>query len=269
MKTFKFEEIIEINPKISLEKDKVYPFIEMANVAEYQRQPHKIDEKTYKSGGVKFEKYDTVVARIEPCLQNGKGFYVNDIEQGFGSTEFIVFRSKDTNILNKKYLYYLMQQSYIRETMIKSMSGATGRQRVNNKIFEKIELNIPNINIQSRISNILSSYDDLIENNLKRIKLLEESAELIYKEWFINLRFPGYEKCNIEEGMPEGWIKVSVNNILAKHKRKTKVKKEVYLENGNTPVIDQSRSFIGGYTNDEDAVEEIVGNIYDEYDNRT
>lgn len=237
MKTFKFEEIIEINPKISLEKDKIYPFIEMANVAEYQRQPYKIDEKTYNSGGVKFEKYDTVVARIEPCLQNGKGFYVNDIEQGFGSTEFIVFRSKDTNTLNEKYLYYLMQQPYIRETMIKSMSGATGRQRVNNKIFEKIELNIPNINIQSRISNILSSYDDLIENNLKRIKLLEESAELIYKQWFVNLRFPGYEKCNMVDEVPESWNTKQVKEFGKVITGKTPPTKRSEYYDGHIPFI--------------------------------
>lgn len=257
METIKFEEIIEINPKISLVKDKIYPFIEMANVAEYQRQPYQIDEKTYKSG-VKFEKGDTVIARIEPCLQNGKGFYVNNIDQGFGSTEFIVFRSKDSDRLDEKYLYYLMQQSYIRETMIKSMTGSTGRQRVNNKVFENIELNIPNINKQNQIVKILSSYDDLIENNTKRIKLLEESVELIYKEWFVNLKFPGYEKCNIVDEIPADWNKISVKNILLKHKRKPKVKKEFYLEKGKIPIVDQSRSFIGGYTDNEEAMEDYT-----------
>lgn len=213
MTTRSFTEFIEVNPKIAFEKDKEYPFVEMSNVGILQREPEKVEIKRYGSG-TKFQRGDTVVARIEPCLQNGKGFFVKNFDEGFGSTEFLVFRSKDENKLDNIYLYYLMQDQYIRECMIRSMTGATGRQRVNNKVFENIKVNIPKLYIQKKIAYILSSYDDLIENNLKRIKLLEEAAELIYKEWFVNFRFPGYEKCEFVDGVPYGWIKAKVGEHI-------------------------------------------------------
>lgn len=209
----KFLDVIELNPKISLTKGKVYPFVEMANVGFYERNPNVIDYKPFTSG-VKFEKGDTVIARITPCLQNGKGFYCNKFDQGFGSTEYLVFRPKSQNIDNR-YLYYFMQTRFIRENMIKSMVGATGRQRVNNDVFERLEVNFPELPEQIKIADTLSAYDDLIENNQKQIKLLEEAAQRLYKEWFVDLRFPGYEDVKIVDGVPEGWKKTNIGEYIA------------------------------------------------------
>ena len=120
----------------------------------------------------------------------------------------IVRPSKD---IDARYLGYILR---VNEPLITSLGkGATNQIELASKDLEKIKINIPSKEIQTKISNILSSYDDLIENNLKRIKLLEESAELIFKEWFVNLKFPGYEKCNIVDGIPEGWTISKVNNI--------------------------------------------------------
>lgn len=251
----KFLDRVELNPKISLEKGKVYPFIEMANIGFYTRQPSQVDFKNYTSG-VKFEDGDTVIARITPCLQNGKGFYCYDIGKGFGSTEFLVFRSKN-NSLNDKYLYYFMQTSFIRESMIKSMVGSTGRQRVNNEVFEHIDVNFPDIETQKRIADVLSKYDDLIENNQKQIKLLEEAAQHLYKEWFVDLHFPGYENVKIVDGVPQGWKKELVEDVIGKLSRTKQIKTAEYLNKGDIPVIDQSRNFIAGYTNDNDAIVDI------------
>ncbi len=199
----KFLECITLNPKISLEKGKIYSFIEMSNVSTNYRNPIAIEKKAFDSG-VKFQDGDTIVARITPCLQNGKRFYCKDIGIGFGSTEFLVFRPKNESVDNL-YLYYFMKTDFINQCMINSMTGATGRQRVNNEIFKDIEVSFPNIDIQRKIGGILSVYDDLIENNQKQIKLLEEAAQRLYKEWFVDLRFPGYEKVKIVNGVPEGW----------------------------------------------------------------
>ncbi|MDQ0496953.1 restriction endonuclease subunit S [Paenibacillus brasilensis] len=207
-----FTKWIQINPKISLEKGKEYPFVEMANVGIYTRSPKKIDFKPY-SSGVKFQKGDTVIARIEPCLQNGKGFFANELPHGFGSTEFLVFRPKTEDVDNR-FLYYYMQIDYMRKNMIASMTGATGRQRVNNGIFDSLEISIPNITIQRRIVDILSAYDDLIENNQKQIKLLEEAAMQLYKEWFVKLHFPGYEKTKFIDGVPEGWKHCTLQDVV-------------------------------------------------------
>jgi len=199
----KFLECVIVNPTIKFEKEKIYPFIDMACVSTTFRLPDTIAYKGYDSG-VKFENGDTVVARIEPCLQNGKRFYVKNFDKGFGSTEFLVFRPKDEK-LDSLYLYYLLNTNYIRQSMINSMTGATGRQRVNNDIFKSLEFELPDIDVQRKIASILSSYDDLIENNQKQIKLLEEAAQRLYKEWFVDLRFPGHEDVEIVDGLPKGW----------------------------------------------------------------
>ena len=208
----KFLDCVIVNPKISLKKGKVYPFIEMANVSTSYREPLLIEYKSFDSGA-KFQDGDTVIARITPCLQNGKRFYCKNIGTGFGSTEYLVFRPKN-KLVNNLFLYYFMQTEFIKLQMINSMVGATGRQRVNNNVFNDIKLNLPDIKIQKNIGKTLSAYDDLIENNQKQIKLLEEAAQRLYKEWFVNLRFPGYENAPIIDGVPEGWSMVKVGEVI-------------------------------------------------------
>lgn len=208
----KFLDHIELNPTISLQKGKYYSFVEMSNVSTDKMSPKAIVSKAF-SSGVKFEDGDTVIARIEPCLQNGKKFFVKDIGKGFGSTEFLVFRPRDKNV-DAKYLYYFMQTDHIKKSMINSMTGSTGRQRVNNDIFNTMDINLPSVKVQVKIGKILSSYDELIENNQKQIKLLEEAAQRLYKEWFVDLRFPGHENTKIIDGIPEGWKKTIIGEYL-------------------------------------------------------
>ena len=247
-----FLDKVILNPSVQLKKGLAYPFIEMANVGSYKREPENVDTKVYSSGS-RFTDGDTVIARITPCLQNGKGFYCHNIGEGFGSTEFIVLRPKDQTI-DSRYLYYFMQTNYIRGKMIKSMVGASGRQRVNNDIFASIDISFPEIKIQHRIADILSAYDDLIENNQKQIKLLEEAAQRLYKEWFVDLRFPGYEHTKITDGVTEGWERASVGSLIGKVGRTKQIPTSEYLSEGKIPVIDQSREFIAGYTNDDQAI---------------
>jgi type I restriction enzyme S subunit len=121
----------------------------------------------------------------------------------------------------------------------------------------QIKLELPLLQTQKRIADILSAYDDLIENNLKRIKLLEQTAQNIYKEWFVNLRFLGHENAviNEETGLPVGWNQDFLDNQLDKARRIGKLKKDDYLEFGDFPIIDQSNGFIGGYSNDRKVVQ--------------
>ncbi|CCE22045.1 Type I restriction-modification system specificity subunit (fragment) [Methylotuvimicrobium alcaliphilum 20Z] len=95
-------------------------------------------------------------------------------------------------------------------------------------------------------------YDNLIENNRRRIQLLEESARLLYQEWFVHLRFPGHEQVKIVDGVPDGWEIKSVRELLGKVLKKKKVKKEEYLSEDAVPCVDQSQNFIGGYIDDEE-----------------
>ena len=230
----RFLDYVSINPKISLEKERIYPFVEMGDVSTSFRNPDKVEYKSFDSG-VKFADGDTVIARITPCLQNGKRFYCKNIGKGFGSTEYLVFRPKDSSVDNL-YLYYFMNTDFIKESMVRSMVGATGRQRVNNDVFSRLDVTFPNIEIQRRIAEILSTYDDLIENNRKQIKLLEEAAQRLYKEWFVDLRFPGHENTKITDGVPEGWHKTTLAEIAAIIKRGISPK---YADDGKYTVINQ------------------------------
>ena len=212
-KKVRFLDVVHLNPRISLEKGVEYPFVEMSNVVPCARKPEKDVFKKYLGEGTKFEQGDTIVARIEPCLQNGKGFQCS-YKQGFGSTEFLVFRPVNINDLDCDFLYYYMGQQSIREAMAKTMVGASGRQRVNNKVFNDLQINLPPLSTQHCIANILSRYDSLIENYQKQIKLLEEAAQRLYKEWFVDLQFPGHENTKIVDGVPEGWEKKPVKTII-------------------------------------------------------
>ena len=219
---------VELNPTITMQKGKVYPFVEMANVGMFMREPLAIESKAF-SSGMKFEDGDTVVARITPCLQNGKGFFCKDIGTGFGSTEFLVFRPKDETVDNR-YLYYLFQTNEIRDKMIKSMVGATGRQRVNNDVFNSIDVNFPDIDAQRRIGEALFCYDDLIENNRKQLKVLDSALHLLYKEWF---EIGG---SHDEPMLPSGWEKKTVKDISSILRRGISPK---YDEDGTYYVINQ------------------------------
>ena len=171
------------------------------------------------SGGARFEEGDTLFARITPCLQNGKIAQAKELinGKGFGSTEFFIFRGIE-GLTDTDFVYYLSINSEFIKYAIGSMVGASGRQRADAKFIREYEFNLPPLKIQKRIADILSAYDDLIENNLKRIKLLEQAAQNIYKEWFVNLRFPGYENTPINEetGLPLGWEVCTINDVCEK-----------------------------------------------------
>lgn len=106
--------------------------------------------------------------------------------------------------LNSKYLYYWFQ-SYEGYQKVDAIAKGTAQKAVPITTLKQLELYTPIIDLQNKIVNILSAYDSLIENNQKQIKLLEESVQRLYKEWFIDLRFPGYENVEIVDGVPEGW----------------------------------------------------------------
>ena len=143
---------------------------------------------------------DVLVSNIRPYFK--KIWFSNRI--GGCSSDVIVFRVLDENKTYPKYLYYLLSQDIFFDYMMAGSNG-TKMPRGNKKLIPEFTFYDVDIEKQKRIANILSAYDDLIENNQKQIKLLEEAAMRLYKEWFVNLRFPGYETTKIIDGVPEGW----------------------------------------------------------------
>lgn len=159
-------------------------------------------------------------------------------------------------LVNPDFLaYYLLspQQQY---GLLGTANGATVAH-VNIPTVRNLKIDVPDLDKQVKIASIISSYDNLIENNQKQIKLLEEAAQRLYKEWFVDLRFPGYETTSVVDRVPEGWIKENVGSLLGKIPRTKQVMTSEVFSTGAIPVIDQSRSFIAGYTNDFETVVDI------------
>ena len=115
--------------------------------------------------------------------------------------------------LDVKYLYYWFKSEY-GKYIIDSIAKGTAQKAIPIDALRNINISIPSISVQCRISKILSRYDSLIENHQKQIKLLEESALRLYKEWFVDLRFPGHENTKIVDGVPEGWEKKKAQDFF-------------------------------------------------------
>ena len=116
------------------------------------------------------------------------------------------------NRLIAEFLYYWIL-SYEGQKKINAIAKGTAQKAVPISLIKSIELTLPPVTVQRKIVDILSAYDNLIENNQKQIKLLEEAAQRLYKEWFVDLRFPGYEYTPIIDGVPEGWKKQRLVDI--------------------------------------------------------
>jgi len=159
-----------------------------------------------------------------------------------------------TKLNSGRFLYYLLKGNIME---IISLGTGSVYDAINKSAIENLEIEIPPLETQCKIAAILSAYDDLIENNTRRIQILEEMAQTIYKEWFVKFCFPGYEKVKMVDSelgkIPEGWEVKKVKGIVKRLKAgRTYTQKEV-LPMGNIPVVDQSRSeFLGFHNNESD-----------------
>jgi type I restriction enzyme S subunit len=249
----KLSEFVETNPKIKLDKGEEYEFVEMADVTPGKRHVYSQRKRKLKGGGSKFQSGDVLFARITPCLEHGKiaQFKSNSEKPAFGSTEFFVFRKKE-GVSNQDYVFYLSLTDTIRKPAEKSMVGASGRQRAKLETVRNIEFNAPELPEQQKIASILSKYDDLIENNTKRIQLLEKIAKLIYDEWFVKFRFPGHEKVkmvNSELGeIPEGWVVMKLQDCIelayGKGLKQSDRKEGNFLVYGSSGVVGKHNEFL-------------------------
>lgn len=182
------------------------------------------------------------VGRIGKMINYKSGYYVN---------QRVAIVRVNGQKANPVFIFSQIATKENENELFKKANGA-GQPNISAKQIGELELVLPDIDTQNRIANVLSAYDDLIENNQKQIKLLEEAAQRLYKEWFIDLHFPGYENTPIIDGMPYGWSKRLVGDVIEKSYRSKQVMASDYLKEGKIPIIDQSRVFIAGYTNDKE-----------------
>ncbi len=166
------------------------------------------------------EYYDNLDSKRKPEIDDilysvvgsfGIPVYMREDAQ-FVFQRHIAILRPDKEKVEPKFLYYTMLS---RDFYMKADAAAVGaaQRTVSLTALRNMEINLPPVDVQRNIADILSPYDNLIENNQKQITLLEEAAQRLYKEWFVDLRFPGYEDLAVIDGVPEGWKKLSLPEI--------------------------------------------------------
>lgn len=206
-----------------------YPFIQTADVKNADYYITKYSD-TYNESGLAQSKLwdkgtlcitiaaniaDTGVLAFPACFPDSIMGFVPF--EGVANTRFI------------KYCFDRLQRD------CKQISQGTAQDNLSWEKLSTIKFCIPEYKEQCRIADILSAYDDLIENNQKQIKLLEEAAQRLYKEWFVDLRFPGHENTEIVDGVPEGWHRGTIGQIAEFKRGRTITKAQV--KGGNVPVV--------------------------------
>ena len=187
-RTIRAADFIDFNPRLNLKKGAITTKVAMDKLKPFTKKIPETEKAEF-NGGAKFCNGDTVMARITPCLENGKTAYVDmldDGEIGFGSTEFIVMRAK-AGISDPQFVYYTAINPTFRNVAIKSMVGSSGRQRVQQSVLEELELSVPGLDEQRRIGAFLAELDEKIALNNKINDNLHQQAATLFKALFVDL----------------------------------------------------------------------------------
>ncbi len=221
-----FSRAVVVNPTVRLVRGDDYPFVDMKAVSASSRSVAPSETRSFRGGGSRFEVGDTLMARITPCLENGKiaRFYGDSNQAGHGSTEFIVIRGRE-GVSDTTFAYYLTKWEGVSGYAISQMSGTSGRQRVPTSALDHLVVPVPPLSEQRAIAHILGTLDDKIELNRRMSETLEAMARALFKSWFVDFdpvrakiegRDPGLPKhiadlfpvrlVDSELGeIPEGW----------------------------------------------------------------
>lgn len=204
----KLADYVDLNPRTTLPRGRKVPYVGMEAVTPGRRAVVARESRDAVGSGSKFQPGDTLFARITPCLENGKiGQYMGP-EAGIGSTEFFVLRAKPQRA-DPDYVFYFVCQPHIRAVAEKSMSGASGRQRAQLSALADLSCQFPALAVQRKVAETLVTFDDLIENHLRRAKLLEKAAQALFRGLFLDFTVavnPDFELIQSRRGrVPRGW----------------------------------------------------------------
>jgi type I restriction enzyme S subunit len=209
-----FSDVIEINDYPSAEKGEKYKSVGMSDVAQNVRKIQSWEVKEYSYSRPRFRNGQTLMARITPCLENGKTAFVDILdedESAIGSTEFIVL--SDTTETLPKFVYYTARRPEIRQFSIKRMTGTSGRQRVPLDIFDDKKIKIPPITEQKKIVEILDALDRKIEVNNRVNENLEKISKALFKSWFVEFEpYDTFKETDLGK-IPEDFEVVEFSDI--------------------------------------------------------
>jgi type I restriction enzyme, S subunit len=230
-----FSDFVQINPTVSLKGLVEASFVEMKDLNDGIRYCYPSSIRKI-SGGARFEEYDTLFARITPCLENGKIAQVKGLRNhiGFGSTEFLVFRGKK-KVSDNDFVYYLSRWKDVRDHAEINLDGTSGRQRVPKDCFKELILTLPtSLPEQKAIASVLSSLDDKIDLLHRQNATLEKMAETLFRQWFV-------------EEAKEEWEMVKVSDLTIHYKDSINPQKHISsqfyhysipaFDNGKEPTI--------------------------------
>ena len=200
-------DFIDFNPRMSIKKGAVATKVAMDKLQPFTKRIPEVEKAAF-SGGSKFRNGDTIMARITPCLENGKTAFVDILEKdevAFGSTEFIVLRAKE-GVSDPQFIYYLAISPSFRNVAIKSMVGSSGRQRVQQSVLEELVLKVPSLQEQKKISSVLCALDQKIALNKEVNDNLLDQMQALYKSWFVDFIPFGGSK-------PRTWIETDIYEL--------------------------------------------------------
>ena len=195
------------------DEGKGYPLIRTPNVGKGRlllEGVHRVSKDIYDKRNMRAipQKDDIIFAREAPA---GNAALIREGQEVCLGQRTVLIRPDCEKVFPEYLVYYLLapEQQY---KLLGTANGATVAH-VNLPVIRKMPIELPDIDVQQKIAGYISIYDDLIENNQRQIKLLEEAAQRLYKDWFVDLRFPGYEDCKIVDGVPVEWKKKKLDEI--------------------------------------------------------
>lgn len=204
-RTLPFSEAVQVNPPVRLERGRKYPYVSMADVSACNRSVGSPVERVYDGGGSRFRRGDTLMARITPCLENGKiGRYWSHDEVGgaHGSTEFVVVRGRPS-VTDNDFSFYLVRWEEVRAYAIGQMTGTSGRQRVPTGSLAHLLVSVPPFDEQRAIARVLGTLDDKIELNLRMSETLDVMVRALFKSWFLDFDPVRAKMPGREHGLPD------------------------------------------------------------------
>lgn len=217
------ELIVDCPHSTAYDEGKGFPLVRTPNIGKGRliySGMHRVSEEVYNQRNARAvpQKDDLIFAR--EATAGNVALIQKDEKVCLGQRTVLI--RPDKSKVNPAYLTYTLLAPKQQYNLLSTANGATVAH-VNLPTIRNLKLDIPNIETQHRIASILSRYDSLIENYQKQIKLLEEAAQRLYKEWFVDLHFPGHENTKIVDGVPEGWEKKTINDICT------------HISSGSTP----------------------------------
>lgn len=229
------ELIVDCPHSTARDEGKGFPLIRTPNIGRGRfllENVHRVSESVYNKRNARAvpKDDDIILAREAPA--GNVAIIKNGVKMCLGQRTVLLRPNKE--VVNPDFLTYFLLAPEQQYGLLGTANGATVAH-VNIPTIRNLKIKLPPLKTQERIGKILSAYDDLIENNQRQIKLLEEAAQRLYKEWFVNFRFPGYEDTPIVDGVPEGWADGTLGDIAVFKRGKTITKAQV--SDGNIPVV--------------------------------